>query len=131
MIALMLAAAMAQPMPAPVSAAAPIAGVWHNPRGSVAVRTGDCGGGLCGWIVRASDEAQADARDAGVPRLIGTTLLQDYRPIGRNRWSGRVYVPDMGRSFGSTITLVDADTIAVKGCVVGGFLCKTQTWHRG
>jgi uncharacterized protein (DUF2147 family) len=112
MIPVMMALAMAVGSPAPAS---PVEGTWHNPKNSVAVKTGACGDRLCGWVVRASDEAQADARDGGTPKLIGTALLREYRPSGR----------------GSTLTLVDANTIDVKGCLIGGFLCKTQTWHRG
>ena len=107
-----------------------VVGVWHNPKNSVAVKTGACGDKLCGWVVRANDQAQADARDGGTPKLIGTALLREYRPSGRRKWSGQIYVPDMGRTFGSTITLVDSNTIDVKGCLIGGFLCKTQTWRR-
>jgi uncharacterized protein (DUF2147 family) len=110
--------------------APPVVGVWHNPKNSVAVRTGACGDKLCGWVVRANDQAQADARDGGTPKLIGTALLREYRPSGRRKWSGQIYVPDMGRTFGSTITLVDSNTIDVKGCLIGGLLCKTQTWRR-
>ena len=76
-------------------------------------------------------EAQADARDGGTPKLIGTALLREYRPSGRNTWSGTIFVPDMGRTFGSTLKLVDANTISVKGCLIGGFFCKSQIWHRG
>jgi uncharacterized protein (DUF2147 family) len=108
----------------------PVVGVWHNPKNSVAVKTGACGDKLCGWVIRANDQAQADAREGGTPKLIGTALLREYRPSGRRKWSGQIYVPDMGRTFGSTITLVDSNTIDVKGCLIGGFLCKTQTWRR-
>jgi uncharacterized protein (DUF2147 family) len=118
----------ARPLASPP--APPVVGVWHNPKNSVAVRTGACGDKLCGWVVRANDQAQADARDGGTPKLIGTALLREYRPSGRRKWSGQIYVPDMGRTFGSTITLVDSNTIDVKGCLIGGFLCKTQTWRR-
>ncbi len=133
MVAALMALAMAAGSPAPAPA---VEGIWHNPKNTVAVRTGACpartgGSKLCGWVVRADDEAQADARDGGTPTLIGTALLREYRPSGRNRWSGQIFVPDMGRTFGSTLTLVDANTIDVKGCLIGGFLCKTQTWRRG
>ncbi|KQN29007.1 MULTISPECIES: DUF2147 domain-containing protein [unclassified Sphingomonas] len=133
MVAALLALAVLAGGPAPAS---PVDGTWHNPKNSVAVKTGVCpdrtaGDTLCGWVVRADDEAQADARDGGTPKLIGAALLRDYRPSGHNKWSGEIFVPDMGRTFGSTLTLVDANTIAVKGCLVGGFFCKTQTWHRG
>ena len=121
MIALLLAAAA----PAPA-----ILGTWHNPKNTVAVRTGACGDRLCGWIVRASEKAQNDARKGGVDPLIGTALLRNYKPSGRNKWSGNVFVPDMGRTFGSTIQLLSANTINVKGCLIGGFICKSQVWTR-
>ena len=139
MVPALMALAMAATGSAPATATAAatatatprVEGVWHNPKNSVAVKTGTCGDKLCGWVVRATDEAQADARDGGTPKLIGTALLREYRPSGRNKWSGQIFVPDMGRTFGSTLALVDANTISVKGCLIGGFLCKTQIWRRG
>ena len=139
MIPALMALAMAATGSAPATATAAatatatprVEGVWHNPKNSVAVKTGTCGDKLCGWVVRATDEAQADARDGGTPKLIGTALLREYRPSGRRKWSGQIFVPDMGRTFGSTLMLVDANTISVKGCLIGGFLCKTQIWRRG
>lgn len=122
-------AAAAEPIPATTPAAA-IMGTWHNPKNSVAVRTGACGQRLCGWIVRASDKAKADAQRSGAPELIGTALLRNYRASGKARWSGQIWVPDMGRAFGSTITMVDANTLNVKGCLIGGFICKSQVWRR-
>ncbi len=119
---------------APASAAMrtdAVIGRWSNPKGTLAVQTGPCAdGGLCGRIVWASAQALADARDAGVSNLVGTQLLQGYRPAGRGGWAGRVYVPDMGRSFSSRIRQTSSGTLAISGCLVGGFLCKSQVWHR-
>ena len=108
----------------------PVLGVWANPKGTLAVETAPCGQNLCGAIVRANDEAMADARDAGIPRLIGIQLLQGYRPTSGKIWAGRVYVPDMGRTFSSRIEQMSPDTLKISGCLVGGFLCKSQLWHR-
>ena len=110
----------------------PVIGRWSNPMGTLAVQTQSCrdGGTLCGAIVWASDRAQADARDVGVPSLIGTQLLQGYRRTGRADWSGRVYVPDMRRSFSSRIRQSSPTTLTISGCLIGGFLCKSQVWHR-
>ena len=113
-------------------AASPAAadGLWLNPHNSVAVRTGACGDRLCGWVVWANGEARADAHDAGVTNLIGTALLQDYRAVGRGRWKGVVYVPDMDHRFSSEIDEVSPTRLKVKGCLVGGFICKSQIWSR-
>ncbi|HTN13170.1 MAG TPA: DUF2147 domain-containing protein [Sphingomonadaceae bacterium] len=105
-------------------------GIWLNPHRTVAVRTGSCGEKLCGWIVWASHTAQSDARESGVGKLIGIELLEDYRPGAPGKWSGSVYVPDMGHSFPSTITRVGQEDLKIRGCLIGGFLCKSQVWHR-
>jgi len=113
-------------------AAAPVAvphdepvGLWQNPRATIRVRTAPCGTALCGAIVAAAPTA-----DAGVTSLIGTELLRDYRQIGPDRWAGTVYVPDMGHSFSSRIVQLSPDTLQISGCLIGGFLCKSQIWKR-
>ena len=109
-----------------------VLGIWSNPKGTLAVRTLPCADAsqLCGAIVRAGPTAVADAKEAGVDRLVGTQLLQGYRPIGRAGWSGRVYVPDMGRSFSSRLRLTSADELTISGCLIGGLFCRSQAWHR-
>lgn len=113
------------------SQADPPVGRWINPHGTVKVETGHCSDRLCGWVVWASRQALDDAKDAGVAKLIGTELLRDYRATARGLWQGEVYVPDMGRSFSSTITPVGNDRLKISGCILGGLLCKTQIWQRG
>lgn len=105
-VAHILAAALALVAAPTLAAAQPAAGadnLWLNPHGSVAVRTGACGGMLCGWIVWANRDAAGDAKASGVSQLVGTQLLQDYRPDGVRRWSGTVFVPNMGKRFMSQI----------------------------
>jgi uncharacterized protein (DUF2147 family) len=109
-------------------------GIWINPRGSVKVQTGACAGSaagdLCGWVVWASPQAETDARDSGVSQLMGTELLRGYRTVGHGLYRGQVYVPDMGRTFYSTIEQRGANDLKISGCILGGLLCKSQDWHR-
>ncbi len=105
-------------------------GIWVNPYDNVKVETGDCGGKLCGWVVWATPEAEQDARDGGVQKLVGTELLQDYRQTGGNRWQGRVFVPDMGRTYYSTITRQESGALRISGCILGGLICKSQLWRK-
>ncbi|WP_159983181.1 MULTISPECIES: DUF2147 domain-containing protein [unclassified Novosphingobium] len=107
-----------------------VMGTWINPRGTVKVQTGDCGTNLCGRVVWAAPAAEADARGSGVGQLIGTELLRDYRAAGTGHYQGTVYVPDMGRTFYSTIDQRDPNDIRISGCILGGLLCKSQDWHR-
>ncbi len=105
--------------------------VWVNPYGNVKVQTGDCAGKLCGWVIWATPEAAQEAREAGTQNLVGTQLLQGYRSVGPGRWEGHVFVPDMGHRFYSTISQLNAETLKISGCVLGGLICKSQIWHKG
>ena len=123
---------MAAGVPAAAAHRAPVQpdGLWLNPHSSVAVRAGPCGANLCGWIIWANQEAQADARDGGIAKLVGIELLQDYHSDGGSTWAGTVFVPDMGRHFASKIALVGPDRLKVQGCILGGLICKSQVWTR-
>jgi uncharacterized protein (DUF2147 family) len=105
-------------------------GRWINPRGSVVVETGSCGNDLCGKVSWASAEAKQDASAAGINPLIGIELLQDYSRAQNGIWHGRVYVPDMRRTFQSTISVQDPKDLRISGCLLGGLVCKSQIWHR-
>ena len=105
-------------------------GLWENPKATLRVRTAPCGDALCGAIAAATPTAEADARDAGIDKLIGIELLKDYRSIGPDLWAGTVYVPDMGHSFSSRIERLSPDTLKISGCLIGGVLCKSQIWKR-
>ena len=96
----------------------------------MAVKTGSCGDKLCGWIVWASAEAVQDAKDSGIDNLVGLELLEDYTEQSAGNWSGSVYVPDMGHHFSSTITQLSHAEMKVQGCLIGGFICKSQVWQR-
>jgi uncharacterized protein (DUF2147 family) len=128
LIPTMMAALLAVATPA--FAQSSVDGLWMNPHGTVAVRTGECQGHLCGWVAWASPQAIQDAKDSGVDRLVGTELLEDYVMDGPDHWSGTVFVPDMGHHYSSTITRTAAGELRIKGCLIGGFFCKSQTWQR-
>lgn len=111
-------------------AAASVYGMWRNPGGTIDVRIAPCGSQVCGTVARASAKALQDARNAGVPNLLGVALLRDYRQVSADRWEGRVYVPDMGGTFSSHIVKVSPNALKVSGCLLGGWLCKSQLWTR-
>ncbi len=122
---------------AATAAAAPTApvadgtyGVWRNPKGSVHLDIRPCGANACGYVVWASAEAQADSRKAGNGDLVGAQLLREFRQQRPGLWRGRVFVPDMNRTFSGSAELVAPDRLRAKGCLIGGFLCKSQVWTR-
>jgi len=117
---------------APAQALVPsdLAGVWRNPKNTVHVRISRCGSNVCGTVVWASAQAQAKAREAGNGNLIGTQLFREFRSEGQTAWAGRVFVPDMGRTFSGQLRLQNRNAVVARGCLLGRLLCKSQVWAR-
>ncbi|MEO1647807.1 MAG: DUF2147 domain-containing protein [Pseudomonadota bacterium] len=105
-------------------------GVWKNKSNSVHVEVTECGDARCGTVVWASEKAKGDARKGGTEQLVGTQLLRKFREKDNSRWRGKAFVPDMNKEFTGTITPIDFNTLEVKGCIIGGLICKTQVWTR-
>lgn len=109
---------------------AAVHGTWINPKRTVTVVTSPCGQLLCGTVISATPEVQAIAKKAGAPPLVGTKLLRDYRQTGKDKWQGKVFVPDRNASYYSTIKQLGANQLKISGCILGGLLCKSQIWTR-
>ncbi|MBB5687444.1 DUF2147 domain-containing protein [Sphingobium boeckii] len=105
-------------------------GVWRNKKNNVHVQAHRCGKSVCGTIIWASDKAKADARAAGTPNLIGRQLFEDFRKDEKGVWHGRVFVPDIGKTFSGTIRAMNNDMIKGTGCLFAGLFCKSQIWTR-
>jgi len=105
-------------------------GTWENPSKSVRLRVERCGERVCGAVVFATDQAKADARRGGTDPLIGVQLFEEFAANGPRSWRGRVFVPDMNRRVTGTATLVDETSVRLRGCAVGGIVCRTQVWTR-
>jgi uncharacterized protein (DUF2147 family) len=125
----------------PAFAADP-AGTWLTEEGKATIRFADCGGALCGTIVALKepndpqtgqpklDKNNGDAGKRGRP-IIGVQIVIGLKPDGANKWSGQVYNPEDGKTYTGGITLPNATTIKVQGCILGGVICKTNTWTKG
>ena len=114
--------------PAAAAAQSPAAaGVWRNPKNTVHVKLQPCGPTMCGTVVWAAPKAQAKARAAG-QKLVGAQLFREFKPVAPGRWQGKVFVPDMNRTFSGTMTAESPTRMVGKGCLIGGFFCKSQTW---
>ena len=140
-IGLTLAAAVvaALCLATPAAFGADVGGVWLTQAGDAKVRVGRCGGGLCGTVVwlrepidSATGKPQVDDKNEN-PALrnrliVGIPLFIGMRAAGPNKWSGRIYNADDGKTYASTVTYQDGDKLDVQGCV--GSLCGSETWSR-
>jgi uncharacterized protein (DUF2147 family) len=129
------AAPVARPVPPPVVATAPAAapasrpatpaqaansplGLWLTEEKEGKVRIEQCGANLCGYAV--------DARS----NQNGEQVLINMKAGTDSKWSGRIFDPNTGSTYESTIALKGSDTLRVQGCAFGGMFCGGQTWSR-
>lgn len=105
-------------------------GVWQNPQNSVHVRSYHCGENMCGVVVWANDKAKADAKRGGTETLVGLELFRDFSLNEKGNWAGKVFVPDINKTFTGAITVINEDTLKGGGCLIGRIGCKSQIWTR-
>ena len=110
--------------------AAPIEGRWKNPSGRVTVLIEACGEAYCGSVIAAAESAKADARRGGTANLVGTQLMNGFKPAGPGKWRGRMFVPDINHRSKAELRLIGAVQLKVTGCMVGRMICKSQLWTR-
>jgi uncharacterized protein (DUF2147 family) len=124
---------------APAKAGGGPDGIWLTQAGDAKVRVSRCGGGICGVVVWLKDpidpatgKPQVDDKNPN-PALtrrpiIGLSLFSGMRPVGPNKWSGRIYNADDGKTYASSISVAGPSTLRVEGCV--GTLCGGEDWAR-
>lgn len=112
-------------------------GLWQTPTNGGQVRIARCGQALCGTLVTSdhirTNPGALDENNSN--RALRTRTLRNLPMLtgftgGPTEWrGGSVYNPADGRTYRGTITLTNANTLNLRGCVVAP-LCRTQTWTR-
>ena len=109
-------------------------GVWMRSSGSSKIRIDSCGSALCGTVVweknPRNDTFNPDPAKRGEP-ITGRRVLLGMKPSGTaDQWKGEVYNAEDGKTYTGYITLQSESTLKLQGCVLGGLICKSQTWAR-
>ena len=121
--------------------AADPSGMWLTQNGSSRIKLADCGGAVCGTIVwlkepnddngkPKTDKNNSDQSKRSRP-LIGVQIVLGMKPAGTDKWTGQVYNAEDGRTYSGNITMQNARSLKLEGCVLGGLICKGQVWTRG
>ncbi len=134
---LLLLAFAASCAAAPALAAAPVTGLWRMEDNNIRVRIVPCGSALCGRLAAADKLKQNPQlkdkmnKDPALRnRPVRNLLVMWGFTGGPQKWTGgRIYNPDDGKTYKSEMTMADANTLQVKGCVVKP-LCKSETLTR-
>ena len=105
---------------APAMAADPT-GSWLRDTGASRVRIAKCGTSLCGTVVWLKEKNTASK--------VGQRVFFDMMPDGDNRWIGKAFNPDDGKTYSGKMFL-DGDSLTTSGCVIGALICKSINWSR-
>ena len=116
-------------------------GVWLRDTGTSKIQIYKCGNAYCGKVVwlrdpidPATGKPKTDNKNPDASRhnrpLIGTQVILNMKPDGDDKWKGRVYAADEGKTYTGTMALVGANTLNLAGCVLGGLICKTSKLTR-
>lgn len=97
-------------------------GVWTRPSTGAQVEFYNCGGKLCGKIVGQKDPAKK--------HLIGKVIMTGASKSGDNTWKGDLLNTDDNQTYSGVVTLEGPKALNLKGCVLGGIVCKGETWTR-
>jgi uncharacterized protein (DUF2147 family) len=118
-----------------------LTGIWHTEGRRAQVLIDKCAEDVCGTIVGLKDpidpatgKPQTDTENEDAAKrnrpVIGLQVLIGMKPSGTNKWSGRLYSPEEGKTVSGSLALKDANTLSIEGCLLGGLLCRTETWTR-
>ena len=63
--------------------------------------------------------------------LLGLTIMEGFAPAGEGKWkNGKIYDPNSGKTYKCKLTLVDSDTLKLRGYIGVSLLGRTETWTR-
>ena len=97
-------------------------GTWTRPSTGTQVNFYDCGGKLCGKITGVKDATKKDT--------IGKVIMSGATKSGDNTWKGDLLNTEDGKTYSGVVTLEGAKALNLKGCTLGGLICKGETWAK-
>lgn len=118
-----------------------IAGVWVSEDGTGLIKIELGENGPVGTIAGSpdgpdqrkpsdTDELNPDPALRDRP-LLGLTILDGFTAAGAGKWkSGRLYDPNSGKTYKCKLTLVNANTLELRGYIGISLLGRTETWKR-
>ena len=110
-----------------------VIGDWRVKEGYANIRIDNCGGkmwGIVAWEKEAGkDNENPDPAKKGRP-ILGMPILLAMAPTRPNLWEGEIYNSNNGSKYSANISLIDANTLKLQGCVLGGLFCGGENWTR-
>ena len=107
---------------APAALAADPFGTWLRPSTGAKIEFYACDGKVCAKVVAVADQTKKDA--------VGKVIVTGAVPSGVNAWKGNLLNLDDGKTYSGVFTLESPTALNLKGCVLGGIVCKGETLQK-
>ncbi|MBF9235878.1 DUF2147 domain-containing protein [Hymenobacter sp. BT683] len=118
-----------------------VLGVWKNGEGTGMIqifKKGDKYYGRLVWLKVANNPDGTPRTDVNNPEetkrkiaLKGLENMRDFTYAGDNKWeNGKIYDPKNGSDYSCEMTLVDANTLEVRGFIGVSLFGRTDVWKR-
>jgi uncharacterized protein (DUF2147 family) len=141
MTALAIAAPLGmQPIATHAAEGPAVAGLWLVEAKDAVIDIRSCGERLWGAVVWLKeprpngsvrlDDNNPDPAQRAHP-VCGLKLLYDFKAAGPNEWEdGHIYSADEGATYSAKMSLVDSNTLKVRGFIGISLFGKSQVWTR-
>jgi uncharacterized protein (DUF2147 family) len=97
-------------------------GTWVRPSTGTQVNFYECGGKLCAKVVAVKDQSRAGE--------IGTVIMAGATKSADSEWRGDLLNTDDGKTYSGVVTLPGSNALRLDGCVLGGTICRGETWQK-
>ncbi|HEY8383621.1 MAG TPA: DUF2147 domain-containing protein [Microvirga sp.] len=118
---------------APALAQAPDpSGTYLSETGETRVRIARCGGAYCGTIIAVKGETKdVNNADTGLRgrNLVGVQMISNIQPSG-DGFTGQLYNYKDGKTYSGKMSFQGGNAMQLSGCVMGGLICRSQTWTK-
>jgi uncharacterized protein (DUF2147 family) len=117
-----------------------VLGVWYNGSKESKIEIFKCGNQYCGKIIwlrepntdgkPKTDKNNPDEKLRNRP-VAGMQLMKNFTYSGENIWEeGEIYNPKSGKTYSCKMTLIDKNTLDLRGFIGISLIGKTDTWTR-
>lgn len=96
-------------------------GAWARGDGIARVKVERCGAQTC--------MTDTYIRPDVTSEKVGDKVIFDVKPQADGTLSGSAYDPQRDLRFSVVVTIA-GDRMTTKGCVLGGLVCKSESWTR-
>ena len=97
-------------------------GTWTRPSTGSQIAFYDCGGKLCAKVASVKDKSKQDT--------VGKVIMTGAAKSGNNTWKGDLLNLEDGKTYTGTVTLEGPKALNLTGCVLGGIICKGETFTK-